>query len=53
MTQNELIIIRRAVRTAEEWGLGRISTAREAIEDAGYRWTPDHEQAVFEAEGGW
>ena len=44
MSEMEQAIIRRAVRNADVFGLGRISAARQALEEEGVAWTRAHEQ---------
>jgi hypothetical protein len=48
MSPDEAAIICGAVENADCWGAGRLTTAREAIEDAGYEWTSAHERFVYE-----
>lgn len=50
----EQLIIDDAVYNALTWGLGLLTAAQEAIEDAGYTWTAEHEKYVFKThvEGG-
>jgi len=48
MSQEEAAIICGAVEDADTWGMGRISLAKERIEDAGYKWLPKHEQFIFD-----
>lgn len=48
MTPNEAAIIRDAIKNADCWGEGRISLAKDYIQDAGYEWTDEHELFVFE-----
>ena len=47
MSTEESEIICNAVQNADCWGAGRITTSREAIEDAGYTWTEEHECFIF------
>lgn len=48
LSQTEEEIIRHAIIVADAWGLGRTSTAKQHIEDNGYRWDKRLEKAVFE-----
>lgn len=42
ITDGEKDTIRRAIRAADAFGLGRMSLARAEIEDYGYTWTDEH-----------
>ena len=44
MSEREQSIIRRAVRVADTFGLGRVSASRHALEEEGVAWTRAHEQ---------
>jgi len=46
ISQEEKTIIDDAIRNADVFGAGRLTYAKEAIEDEGYDWTDDHEQYV-------
>lgn len=48
MSSDEAAIIAGAVENALCWGTGLLTTAREALEDAGYTWTFQHEHYIFE-----
>ena len=42
ITDQEKDIIRRAIRTVDFFGFGKMSFARAKIEEAGYAWTDEH-----------
>lgn len=48
MSEDEKIIIHRAVLTAMEFGTGLVTAAREELEDHGYTWSESHEKYVLE-----
>ncbi len=48
MSPDEAAIICGAVADADCWGAGRLTVAKERIEDAGFVWTDRHELFVFE-----
>lgn len=43
-------LIESAVENADCFGLGRISSAKEAIVDAGFKWTETHEKYCFDSD---
>jgi hypothetical protein len=48
MSEDERMIIHRAAVAAMEFGSSITRIARDEIEDAGYPWTEEHENYVFE-----
>lgn len=48
LTKEEMDLIDHAVGVADVWGLGRISTAKAAIEGACINWKPEHERYIFD-----
>jgi len=48
MSPDEAAIICGAVADADCWGAGRLTVAKERIEDAGFVWTDRHELFAFE-----
>lgn len=46
-TMDEVVIIEDAVEAALCWGTGIVTTCREALEDAGFEWTDEHEAYIF------
>lgn len=47
LSQKEQDIIIDACCQADDWGAGRTSYSKQAIEEAGYEWTGEHELFVF------
>jgi len=47
LTDREVEIIDNAIITADVFGLGRISNAKEQLEDYGYEWDDDCEDYVL------
>lgn len=47
LSTEEREIIRQAVRNADTWGTGRYTYTKNAIEEAGYKWTDEHEHFLF------
>jgi hypothetical protein len=48
MSEEEKDLIRRAVRTSLQFGLGLTSECKRAIIENGFKWTGIHEKFVFE-----
>jgi hypothetical protein len=44
----EQSIIAHAVKNADVFGLGRLTSSQEQIEDSGFVWTDDHEEFALE-----
>ena len=48
LSEEEKDIIRDAMESADAFGTGRLSNAKEQIEDYGFKWTSEHEDFLFE-----
>ncbi len=48
LSDEEMMLITNACRNADAIGAGQLTYSQEAIEDAGYTWTEDHERFVFD-----
>ena len=46
LEEQDLIIA--ACCYADDWDAGRLTYSRNAIIDAGFEWTPEHERFVFD-----